>query len=299
MSAFLAEQGREKEKVDIPLTIQRSIHEYKTIEWEGLLLYPIRVSEYSEFLSARPAISFAQQTLPVRFLSMPLLSAYFALDCESLAEGGQPVGYFSRALLFLALALRLEEGRKIEERLSAFRTVIDPKHPGRLTSIQFPLPGTGWCEITPTMFHRMRPVLAAQNGIDLVSPDANPELLEAEQELAQMKAPNLDAKVENMIFSVAAFSHCDESEIYEWPILKLHNRANSYKRAMDYMIYGIGETQGTKWKGGNPHPSPWFEKIRNESDALVPMDQFVGGNGLKAMNSPGVIPEQFLEQTKE
>lgn len=41
-----------------------------------------------------------QQALPVRYAVMPLLTAYWVMDLESMERGEEPVGLFNRALAF-------------------------------------------------------------------------------------------------------------------------------------------------------------------------------------------------------
>ena len=266
---------------ELPLHIQKKIGRYEPIEIDGLVLYPIEVSEYYEFLAARPAIEFMQQRLPVTLMSEPLLSAYFKIDSGQV-EGIQPMGLFPSAILALVLALRLKSGQSIEERLNAIQIVVDPNDQTRLKHLRFVKDGEEITVITPITFQTLRPIIAAQNGIELHSDLDNPELVDAENDLAS-KSANLDMKVENFITSAAMIAGVDESEVYKWAILKMHNRLDAAKRVLDYMICGIGESQGSKWKGGNPNPHPWFNRLKEDNKGLMPIESFAGGQGLKAI----------------
>lgn len=274
--------------MEIPLAYKRAVSRYDSIKTEGLTLYPIKVSEYEEYLTARPAIEIIIQSLPVRLISLPLLEAVFRIDYEKMSAGEPMTGLFYRTLLFLALSLRLGEGKKSEERVKMFRPVVDPSDPIRLKALYFEIDGEEK-KITPIMYHRLRPILAAQNGIELANENANPDLIEAERDIAELNGPKLCVSIESLVSSVAALSNIDEAAIYDWPILKLQNRQKALKRALDYIICGIGETQGTKWKGGNPYPHPFYEKERAESASLVSLDTFAGGKGLQAIENAGGI----------
>ena len=269
---------------ELPLEYKKSIAKYEPIVAEGLTLYPVKVEEYYEFLMARPAIEFMQQRLPIELMSEPLLSAYFKIDSGQV-EGLEPTGLFSSALLALVLALRLKPGRSIEERLNAFRegVLIDPNDPTRLKRIRCYINGEEMIDITPVTFQKIRPIIAAQNGITLRDDLDNPELVDAEKDLAD-KSANLDMSVEGFVTSTALVAGVDEKEVYNWEILKMHNRLSAAKRVLDYMICGIGESQGTKWKGGNPHPHPWFEKQKEGNAGLMPIESFAGGQGVSAIN---------------
>lgn len=266
---------------ELPLNIRKSIGRYEPIKTEGLTLYPIKVGEYYEFMAARPAIEFMQQRLSIEFMSEPLLSAFFKLD-SSLDEGKKPTGLFTSTILALVLALRLKPGESIEERTRAFQIIVDPNDQTRLKSLRFNINGEERFDITPVMFQRLRPIIAAQNGIELRSDLDNPELVDAENDLAS-KSLKLDMSVEEMVHAAALISGKDEAEIYDWSILKLHNRLTSARRVLDYVICGIGESQGSKWKGGNPTPHPWFARLKEENAGVMPIESFAGGQGVKAI----------------
>ena len=266
---------------ELPLNIKQKIGKYEPIEIEGLVLYPIRVSEYYEFLAARPAIEFMQQRLPVALISEPLLNAYFKIDSGQV-DFEKANGMFSSALLALALALRLKSGQSIEERVKSFQIVLDQNDTTRLKYLYFVKDGEEITVITPITFQTLRQIIAEQNGIELHSDLDNPELVDAENDLAS-KTFSLDMKIENFITSAALIANVDETEVYEWPILKMHNKLDAARRVLDYIICGIGEAQGTTWKGGNPKPHPWFDRMKESNKGLMPIESFAGGQGLQAV----------------
>lgn len=265
------------------------IARYESIEAERLVWHPIQVKEYEAFLVARPGLEVMQQALPLPLVSLPLLSALYKIEFDNMIVGRETEGMFWRCCLFLALSLRLGEGLGMVERMTMLRPEAHPDDPSRLMGLRFTLPDGGEGALTPIQFARLRPLLAAQNGIRLESDSANPELVQAERDLAMQNAPALDVGIEHMICSVAALSRTEEAEIYEWPILKLERRAASLKRAMDYMTHSIAQMSGTTWKGGNPCPSPWFDRTKEgDSAALTPVEGFAGGGAVRAISNPGV-----------
>lgn len=270
---------------ELPLNIRKSICKYEPVTTEGLTLYPIKVEEYYEFLMARPALEFMQQRLPIELMSEPLLNAYFKIDSGQV-EGLEPTGLFSSAMVALALALRLKPGWSIEDRLELFQRgiCVDQNDPTRLKHVRCCIDGEELVNITPVVFQRIRPIIAAQNGIEIRSESDNPELVDAERDLAEKNA-NIDMTVEGLVSASAFIAGVEEAEVYDWEILKMNNRLDAAQRVYDYIICGIGETQGTKWKGGNPHPNPWFRKRRAGSEGLMPIESFAGGQGLDAINN--------------
>lgn len=272
---------------EIPTKHLNNIRRYLPVETEGLRLYPVLVEEYDEYLIAKSAIDFMQQSLPRAMINMPILQAYYALDSQSVEDEQLPTGLMARAVLFLALALRIGRGLPVEKRIACFAPRIDGN--GKLKSLVFSPDGEEFCEITPAKFQRLRPILAAQNGLTIPEEDANPELVAAEAELARQRSPELEWRLEDLIASVAEFGGVDEEEIYGWPIAKLQSRQRALHRGFDYIICGIGEAQGTKWKKGNPSPSPFFDRKKEGSAAKVALTEFAGG---AALNAVGMGAEQ-------
>lgn len=284
---FLFSNREEKEHMnDLPLNMVREISRYRPIEAEGLTLYPIRVHEFEAFSMARAAIEFMQQSLPVALMSKPLLQAFYTLEFEAAAQGKPSVGLLYQSILFLILSMRAGEGRETGERMKCAR-ICPKENDSRVLDAILIEDGGAVLRVTPVQFQRIRPILAAQNGIELVSENANPELVQAERDLAEMNAPKLDYRLESMMASIALVSGEDETEMYDWPILKLMRRKEALQRVMGYLLCGVAEAQGAKWKGGNPFPSPLFAKEDNGSGGVIAMESFAGGAGMRAVQNAG------------
>lgn len=246
--------------MELPMNIQRAVRRYEKIEQDGLTLYPIVVREYDELSVARPALEVMQQSLPVALMRVPLLSALYQMDYEAALAGEIPSGLFSRALLALALSLRLGEGLMIEKRVKQFHIAIERQDPKILKCLRFTDRDGNEKEIRPVQFQTLRQIIAAQNGIRLESDLANPEIVKARQKMSSAGSIKLDANIDDLIAAVSALSGAEEAEIEGWPILKLERRSTSYQRILSYLVCGIGEVNGTSWKGGNPTPHPFFQR---------------------------------------
>ena len=136
-------------------------------------------------------------------------------------------------------------------------------------------------------FQRLRPILAAQNGLELLSENANPELVQAERDLAEMNAPKLQYRIEALKATVATLSGEDESDMEEWPILKLLLRRDAVQRLVGYIVCSVAEAQGAKWKHGNPYPSPLYDREIDYCGGLIDMSTFAGGAGMRAVQNAG------------
>lgn len=263
--------------MELTPNIKKRIQRYAPVEAEGLTLYPVKMAEREEFSYASPAIDMVQQSMPPRYAAMPLLSVYYKMDYEAHVEGRAPTGLFVGALLMLALSLRLGTGRTAEERLSLFRVKTDAQDESRLTAVTFWAEGEEMHSVTPVQFQRLRAIIAAQNGIALTSEDANPELVEAERALQEAGGAALSGDIGEKIATVCALCHVDEEEVEDWPILKFQTRAKTWQRILGFAVCGAAQAQGTRWKGGNPYPSLFYERTDYESGALRPMSDVTKG----------------------
>lgn len=271
---------------DLSPEMAKAIRRFEPIETEGLTLYPIRVKDIGEYTIARPAIEFMQQSLPVALLSKPLLQAYYQTDIDTTADGQPGSGLFYKSILFLLLALRAGDGLTAEKRIELVDLELKEDDPTRLKSVLIFVNGEVK-RITPMQFQRLRPILAAQNGIELLSENANPELVQAERDLAEMNAPKLQYRVEALKATIATFSGADESDMEDWPILKLLLRRDAVQRLVGYITCSFAEAQGGKWKHGNPFPSPLYDREIDYCGGLIDMSTFAGGAGMRAVQNAG------------
>lgn len=267
--------------------IERQINRYRPVIFEGITIYPVTVEHYEIFTYCTPALGFMQQSLPVAMLAKPLISVFFEMELaeahtnEPSGDNGEPDdkpgNLFTRSMIALVLALRLGEGQPMQERLTRVLPTFDRKTGKKLQSLIVITDGGKPVEISPAKFGRLRPVIAAQNGIEIPPLDANPELVEADRAVRMMNAPKLEMVLEDKVSFVALASGADEDEIYDWPILKFNRRSIAAERVLSYLIYGIGEHSGmVKYKNGNPCPSPYFRR-KQQSLGMVALSEFRRG----------------------
>ena len=271
---------------DLSPEMAKAVRRFEPIETEGLTLYPICVKDIDRFTVARSAIEFMQQSLPVALLSKPLLQAYYTLELDAAVNGQPGGGLFYKSILFLLLALRAGDGLPDEQRMELVNFELNENDPTRLKSVLIFVNGEVK-RITPMQFQRLRPILAAQNGIELLSENANPELVQAERDLAEMNAPKLQYRIDALKATVATLSGADESDMEEWPILKLLLRRDAVQRIVGYIVCSVAEAQGAKWKHGNPYPSPLYDREIDYCGGLIDMSTFAGGAGMRAVQNAG------------
>lgn len=237
------------------------------IECLGLTFYPITVARYEEFLELKNAWIVRLSSLPLQYAIKPFLSALWALDLDIFEESGKPAGFFGRALRLLYLSLRLEYDTK-----EAFGKICYLRDkPKELSHIEVTQDGNT-VKITPQDFAAyIRPLIAEQNGLELPDESFNPEIVEAEQQIAQggSKKSPLIFDTDTLIASVAYLSHLTEKELDEWTILQFEHRIKAIERDKRYMLYGQAELSGmVKFPKGNPYSS-WCYDSKSLSAALV------------------------------
>ena len=259
----------------LPLKYQKQIAKYLPIETEGLTLWPVTVEFWNEFRSCVPALEFMRQCLPVALLQIPLLDALFQLEIANSATeedgGGEKLTLFSDTLYALCLALRLgpetDRNKLFEKQVFVLPDENDPIKIGKIVFQK----GDGTIlSVTPRQYERLRPILCAQNGVKIPDETENPELVYADRILRVQKAPKLEEDFPKMVSWCAVYSHAEEAEIYDWPLLKFLNRCEVMQRTLDYVVFGAGAASGfVKYEGGSPVPSPYYARSESIADRLL------------------------------
>lgn len=271
-------------KNNLPLAIQKAVCNYEEIQTDGLTMYPITMREYDEWQIARAAIEALQQSFPVRFMSVPLLEAYFQMDVILPAMGeGKPTGLLGCALLALSLTLRIGCGLAPDKRIAVWSPAVDRKGDKlRLKSFRAMLNGEEIIEITPVLFQRLRPIIAAQNGAELESDEANPELVRAEREIAAQGHTTLDIDADRRMSYVAAKLHMRKRDFLDWPIREFEDAADVLTQEVMFSAFAAAAAMGGFGDKGNPVPHPYYRKANEESSHMA-LSSFAGGEGLKAV----------------
>lgn len=265
---------------ELPVSIIEKIDRYQPVTVRGLTLHPVRVRDARLFSLARPALEFAQQSLPVALLSVPLLDAFWKMEQAAIAETGTSTGLLTGALLSLSLALRLVDGKEGENPLSGVLPIPEQARPDTLKEIQFKT-ADGLIRVTPRTFQKIRPILAAQNGAETPSETANPEILEMERLMTAQETSGLDPKLYDKIIFAAQGCGVSEEEIYDWPLLKLERNAAVLVRKTDYLAVQLAAMSGmVKFKDGCPVPSPYFAKRKSGLASMRELDS--AGSGADA-----------------
>lgn len=239
----------------------------------GLTFYPITMSHYEDFLSLKNILTLRVTTLPVQYVSMSYLSALWAVDMDCLAGTGKTLGVFERVIKLLYLTLRLEYKKEtIGETI-----YCNSQNPRELVRVEVKQ-NNSTISITPREFaSKIRPIIAEQNGLKLPNESYNPQLVQAEREMAEDQQGELNFDIDALISSVAYQSKISEREIYDWTVLQFEHRREAIDRDKNYTLFRQAELSGmVKFPKGNPFPSWCFDKAGTLSPVLKRADELKG-----------------------
>ena len=273
-TAFAYTAEVEKEMHEAALTkrsVRRAVLKNEPVELCGIKFYALTMNDYEKWQEVKGVLLARQSTFPVAFLSMPFLDALFQMDLDALRENGKALGYTHAVLTAMAMAMQFPEGSVESQRI---RIVT---HQGELKGFLVEQPEDAQPAFIPKeMFPQVRELLAWQQGEDVPDESMNDELLEDEKWLAQKSASELLITLDSVIASVALNSRMRYAEVCELSILEFDLLRRAIDRDKKYMICGIAENSGTKWKGGNPYPSWCYDKKPPESATLTHISRFDG-----------------------
>lgn len=247
--------------------MRAKIRRGEAIECRGLTFYPIKMAQYEEFLEVQGALLLRMTSLPIQYLAMPFLAALWAMDVDTYKTTGKIVGLFDRVIHFLYLSLRLGYNR--ENLAQTFHFDSTAKDFRVIHHIEVTQDGNT-VKITPQEFTSYyRPLMAAQNGLELPDESFNPDLVKAQKDLQSLRSLPLNYNTDDLIASVAYQSHIDERAIDEWTVYQFERRREAIDRDKRFMLYGQAELGGmVKFKKGNPYPSWCFDRANSSSGAL-------------------------------
>lgn len=236
-------------------------------EWNGLLVYPVRMRDYAAFLTAQESITASQQAFPYPFSTMRYLEALYCMK-----------GMFSRLCLMLALVFQLPlEGVGL--------SVIPRLNGDKLLGLRIIQGGRGE-EITPKNFGELRKLIAWQNGLELPDETQNTELAEAQKDIQRKDAVPLKADMESLIYSVSLKAKTDPLEVMDWTVRRFRATERALDRSVGHLIASVTLAAGGKFKGGNPYPSWKYD--REEQNQGVELLSALTGRLSGAVENRGI-----------
>ena len=265
---------------------KEALLKYEPIELNGLVYYPITVADLDKWQALKPVLCLRQGTLPAVYACMTYLQCVWALDYSAKTKNGEGQnGIWNALLSILFLSLRLSEGDEIQ-------AIGDPTSPHTLTNIRIVKDGQE-TDITPMEFMQVRKLIAEQNGAELPDEADNPDLIEAANDMQPADAITFDYSDADYITSVASAKGLRRKDLFPWPIKELEDEARALRRRYGYFLASIAESQGAKFKSGNPYPTWMFDKRKDEFAGLISMTDLQAEHHAQ-INGSDTAPTQNL-----
>ena len=148
----------------------------------------------------------------------------------------------------------------------------------------------------PFEMNLIREAIADLNGMELPDEAENPELVDALHQMDEISPIKLIPSMENMLDSVAFISGIKTQELADWTILEFERRKKTADRFLRFLICGIGETSGAKWKNGNPYPSWMLEKQEGVYGRFTPISEALSKLGASESWLNSQIQQKSQEQ---
>ena len=234
----------------------------------GATLYPVRMRQYEMFTACKKAILMRQSTLPVQFAIMPYLTALFAMD----AEMGFGLGLVQSLRILISMATL--------QPLDNIGILVTADKQTELRAIVYN-DGEKDIRITPRDFNEIRRLIAEQNGEELPDESENPELVQAEMDIAALQQSDVEFNLESMLDSVSFASGKPHSELLDMPIRAFFRLEKAISRAKMFQIFTSASMSGfVKFPKGNPYPSWLFDKKKDGGKAFESMKEFAARTGI-------------------
>ena len=251
-----------------------AIENDEPIKIDGLMLYPIQVRQYRQFEAARSSLLVRQGSLPVEYAIMNYLSALYAMDYDAAKETGHALGFISGAMTMLALAMRFPA----DALLRGMQIHVSEQDERELVSILLRA-GENMVNVTPVLFDRLRPIIAAQNGLELPDEAENIDLVEADRDIAAKNGEDINVDFRTLKAAIARDQHCRQADLMDYTIREFMDLRAAIERDKMFTICKTAEyANGVKFPKGNPYPS-WCYDRGGKQSSMISMKEFMAGPG--------------------
>ena len=263
MSQFFDKQG-----------IRESAKTGKPYEAFGLLIYPLTVKQYDTFVSCESALTMRMSALPVIYAAKTYAQALFGMYLDEKLQDSPVRGSWAKFLWLLCESLHINN----ENLSQQVRHVVDKKDQTNLTALiitQYTSEAENVVRLGASQIGQIREIIAELNGRHLPDESENLELIQADEDIRLLNGTvNLDVDTDDLIASVASYQHRRFYEIEEWTIWEFEKIRDAMERERRFTVSNIGEMSGmVKWERGNPYPSLFFNKQR-ENLGVVSAEAF-------------------------
>lgn len=241
-----------------------AILKYEPIELNGLVYYPLKVVDYEKWQAIKPVLTLRQGTLPAVYACMTYLQCVWALQYDALKQGNTQSNLWDILACLMFLSLRLSDGDMIQP-------IGNPEDPRTVSAMRIVKNGKQF-DIGAMDFAHVRKLIADQNGAELPDEAANPDLIEAAQDMNRSNT-RLKDDLGDMLTSVSSVRNIRRADILEWTVKEFDDEVRAINRRFGFFLASIAESQGAKFTKGNPHPTWILEKDKDEYAGLISLEK--------------------------
>lgn len=234
----------------------------------GATIYPVKVRNYELWGVCKRAITMRQSTLPMPFVVQPYLTALFGFD----AANGFALG--------LAQSLRILMSLVTLQPVESIDILVSAENQADIRAIAYN-DGEKDIRITPKDFNEVRRIIAEQNGEELPDESENPELVQAQADIAALNQQDLDFSFETMLDSIAFASKVPHKDLLDMTIRSFLRLEKTITRREMFRIFTSASMSGfVKFPKGNPYPSWMFDKRKDDGGGFENMRDFAARTGI-------------------
>lgn len=242
-----------------------AILKYEPIELNGLVYYPLKVTDYEKWQAIKPVLTLRQGTLPAVYACMTYLQCVWALQYDALKQGNNQSNLWDMLACLMFLSLRLSDRDMIQP-------IGNPDDPRMVTAIRIVKDDEEY-DIGALEFAQVRKLIAEQNGAELPDEADNPDLIEAAEDMARSSNTKLKAELGDMLTSVSSVRNIRRADILDWSVKEFDDEVRAINRRFGFFLASIAESQGAKFPKGNPHPTWIFDKDKDEFAGLISLEK--------------------------
>lgn len=125
----------------------------------------------------------------------------------------------------------------------------------------------------------IRQAIADLNGEKLPDESENPELVDALRQKNELGAGRLRPDLSGLVDAVAMLSGKRTAELADWTVCEFERRRHTQDRLLRFLLCGVGEMQGARWKNGNPYPSWCFDRETDRYGGFTPVSDVLSTLG--------------------
>ncbi len=130
-----------------------------------------------------------------------------------------------------------------------------------------------WEEISSAKFSKLKNLICAQNGLEVLDLNQNQDIIRTKKALAQQAISGGAPSMADQIYSVCAIAGFDVKDIMSWTVNRFNEVLKACDRIMHYKIYRSAEMSGmVTFKNGIPVKS-WLKSEDNSEGKMKTLSE--------------------------